>query len=179
MGPALIMAETRAYMRIVAHGRADAGLVFTQANQALADDLEDSERFVTSLLVRLSAATRSIAYVNAGHLAGCVLGCSGAIRSRLARRGPPLGMFADTPYVESAAPLLEPGELLFLYTDGIVEAERADGERFGTQRLIEAIRRNRERPAQQIVEAVREEIRGFEGEGGPHDDLTLVVLKVG
>ncbi|MCB1127834.1 MAG: SpoIIE family protein phosphatase, partial [Verrucomicrobiae bacterium] len=81
MGPALIMAETRAYLRVVAINRRDAGQVLTRANQALADDLEGSDRFVTCTLIRLTPSDGSLAYANAGHVAGLVLSATGELKA--------------------------------------------------------------------------------------------------
>lgn len=177
MGPALIMAETRAYLRVVAINRRDAGQVLTRANQALADDLEGSDRFVTCTLVRLNPSDGNLAYANAGHLAGCVLSAAGELKDRLKRRGPPLGLLPETAYAEYAGPKLEAGDLLLLLTDGFEEAERADGERFGFDRVLEVLRENRHRTAQEIIDALGGAIRAFQ-EGHPQqDDLTVVVLK--
>jgi sigma-B regulation protein RsbU (phosphoserine phosphatase) len=177
MGPALIMAETRAYLRVVAINRRDAGQVLTRANQALADDLEGSDRFVTCILVRLTPSDGSLAYANAGHVAGLVVSASGEVKDRFKRRGPPLGLFPETNYTEHAGPRLEPGDLVVILTDGFEEAETADGERFGVHGVIEVLRENRDRTAQEIVDALTRAIHAFQNGQPQQDDLTVVVLK--
>lgn len=178
MGPALIMAETRAYLRIVAYNRRDAGLVLTRANDVLVEDLEDSGRFVTSLLVRLDPATGQLAFANAGHPSGYVLGQGGALRERLSRRGPPLGVEPQTAYTESAPLELNAGDLVLLTTDGVEEAESPDGEVFGEVRLLEVAREHRGRSAPEIIAAIRAAVAEFTGGEAQQDDITLVVAKV-
>lgn len=178
MGPALIMAETRAYLRIVAYNRRDAGMVLTRANQVLAEDLESGARFVTSLLVRLISGERKLAFANAGHTAGYVLAPTGEIRLQLPRRGPPLGLAADSDYSESEPVALAPGELVLLLTDGIEEAESPTGELFGAARFLEVVRAHREASAAGIVGAVRAALDAFGGGAPQQDDITLIVAKV-
>src|SRR5438876_3618847 len=76
VGPALLMAETRAYLRTLVTGALDAGEILTRANRMLADDV-DFERFVTLMLVKLDAASRTLVYTSAGHPTGYVLEASG------------------------------------------------------------------------------------------------------
>jgi sigma-B regulation protein RsbU (phosphoserine phosphatase) len=184
MGPSLIMAATRAYLRIVAYNRRDAGLVFNRASQVLAEDLEGSGRFVTALLIRLSPVERRLGFVNAGHTAGYVMDAAGCVRHTLARSGPPLGLDADTSYTESASILLETGDTILMLTDGIVETEapRASDadpvDTFGDQRFLEVVRAHRAAAAAEIIAAVRAAATEFRGSGVQEDDLTMVVIKV-
>lgn len=178
MGPALIMAETRAYLRVVAYNRRDAGLVLTRSNDVLADDLEDSGRFVTSLLVRLDPGAGQLAFANAGHPSGYVLGADGAVRQVLARGGPPLGVEPRTAYGESPPMDLQPGDLVILTTDGVEEAESPEGKAFGEARLLDVVRAHRQHPASEIIAAVRAAVMEFCGGAAQQDDITLVVAKV-
>ncbi len=177
MGPALIMAETRAYLRIVAFVRRDSGLVLTRASQVLAEDLEDSGRFVTSLLVRLDPGASQLAFANAGHPAGYILDGTGAVRQSLKRGGPPLGIDSAVSYTESAPVDLQPGDLVLLTTDGVEEAESPAGEGFGAARLLDIVRAHRHESAKEIIAAVRQEVTAFCGGAAQQDDITLVVAK--
>src|SRR5882672_9710414 len=72
IGPALLMAETRAYLRILARNREDVGEILTRANGILAEDV-GSERFITLFLGRIDPKNRGFVYASAGHPAGYVL----------------------------------------------------------------------------------------------------------
>ena len=73
--------------------------------------------------------------------------------------------------------LLEPGSKLFVYTDGATEATNAQGEFFGTERIIDTLRACEERPASEIVKTVREQVLKFTGSAPQFDDLTMLCLQ--
>jgi sigma-B regulation protein RsbU (phosphoserine phosphatase) len=177
IGPALLMAETRAYLRIVALNRHSAGEVLTRANRVLAEDL-GGERFVTVLLARLDPPARRLVYANAGHPAGHVLGPQGEIKLTLRRTGMPLGLQLDSVYADSQAVVLDPGDLVVFLTDGIEEAMAPDDSFFSVERALDVVRANRHRAAREIVEALYAAVRDF-SQGAPQlDDVTAVVVKV-
>ena len=179
MGPALIMAEARAYARIAAMNRSSPGEVLARANRALAEDLEESDRFVTMLLVRLEPATRRLVYANAGHPAGFVLDGSGAVKAELGRRSAPLGMLPETPFTDAPPIDLAPDDLVLLLTDGVEEATDPEGRQFGIERVLATVRSLRDRPAAQVVRALHAAVRNFSRGSTQQDDLTVVVIKVG
>jgi sigma-B regulation protein RsbU (phosphoserine phosphatase) len=177
IGPALLMAETRAYVRIAALNRADPGEVITRTNIALAEDI-GSERFVTLFLGRLDVIHRQLTYVSAGHPPGYLLASDGTVRLELRRTGVPLGMRPNTEYRSQSPLQLASGEVALLLTDGIEEAMAPDEELFGTERMLAVLRANRERPANEIVEALYFAVREFCRGAEQQDDVTAIVLKV-
>jgi sigma-B regulation protein RsbU (phosphoserine phosphatase) len=177
VGPALLMAETRAYLRILARFNSDAGIILTEANRVLSEDL-GSERFVTLFLARLNARKRTVAYVNAGHIPGYIFGASGEVLSPLRRTGIPLGLRPDTVFHESAEIELSPGQMMLMLTDGFEEAIGPDDEMLGNERVLEIIRKHRAAPAEEIVQALYQAARDFSGDAPQLDDLTAIVVKV-
>ncbi len=176
IGPALLMAETRAYVRIAALNRAEPEDVLTRTNIALAEDI-GSERFVTLFLGRLEAAERRLTYVSAGHPPGYLLAPDGSIRMELRRTGVPLGMRPDTQYRPAPPVVMQPGEIVLLLTDGIEEAMGAGEEMFGTERMLAVLREKRHLPAAQIVDALYLAVREFCQTVEMEDDVTAIVLK--
>ena len=177
VGPALLMAETRAYLRVLSRFNSDAGIILTEANHVLAEDL-GSERFVTLFLARLNPKKRSIAYVNAGHIPGYILGASGEVLAPLRRTGIPLGLRPDTTYHESGEIELSPGQMILMLTDGFEETVGVDEEMLGSERVLELIRRHRQAPAEEIVQALYDLVHEFGGGSPQIDDLTAIVVKV-
>lgn len=177
VGPALLMAETRAYLRILARLNSDAGLILTEANRVLAEDV-GYERFVTLFLARLNARKRTVAYVNAGHIPGYILGASGEVLSILKRTGVPLGLRPDTMYHESAEIQLAPGQMMVMLTDGFEEAVGQDDEMLGSERVLQIIKEHRKKSAQDIVQKLYDTVREFAGNSPQIDDLTAIVIKV-
>jgi PAS domain S-box-containing protein len=177
IGPALLMAETRAYLRIVGRNREDTGEILTRANRVLAEDV-GYERFVTVLLVSLDPNRHVLAYTNAGHPAGYVLDASGAIKAQLKRTGLPLGIKPDTIYPPSTEVALAQGDVILLLTDGIDEAVAPDEKLFGVERALDVVRANRAATAQEIVDALFLAVRQFSQDLTQLDDATAVVIKV-
>jgi sigma-B regulation protein RsbU (phosphoserine phosphatase) len=176
VGPALLMAETRAYLRILATRREDVGEILTRANFILAEDM-GGERFITLFLARIDPKNRELVYASAGHPAGYVLNPAGDIKATLKRTGLPLGMRADTEYKGASPILLDPGDLVLLLTDGLEEASAPDDSLFGVERVLEVVRSNREKPARQMVEALYESARQFAQNAPQLDDITAIVIK--
>jgi serine phosphatase RsbU (regulator of sigma subunit) len=178
VGPALLMAATRAYLRAFAQTHADAGTILALANRLLAEDLTDG-RNVTLLLGQLDCRSRSFLFASAGHPPGYILGPDGAVRATLYSTGLPLGILADGDFTPEPATRLEPGEVLVLLTDGIVEAVSPEGEPFGDVRVLDAVRAHRGASARETVEALYRSVREFSGDQPQVDDITMIILKVG
>ncbi len=175
-GPALLMAELRAYLRALLLTREDVGEIVGLLNRALADDAPDGH-FATLLLARLDPTTRSVIYASAGHTPGYILGSSGDVKSVLQATGMPLAVLMDGDFPAVVVPPLEPGELLLLTTDGIVEAHGPDGKLFGMDRLLGVVRTNQARTARTIVDTVYSTVRSFCGAQAQLDDMTMIVIK--
>jgi len=177
VGPALLMAETRAYLRILAGRREDVGEILTRANSVLAEDV-GSERFVTLFLARLDPSNRSLVYASAGHAAGYLLDAGGNVKQTLARTGVPLGIHPQTTYHPAPEIKLESGDLLLALTDGIEESVGADDTLFGIDRVLDVARAHHGKPAQQIVHALYDASRQFSHDTPQIDDVTAIVIKV-
>jgi phosphoserine phosphatase RsbU/P len=177
IGPALLMAETRAYLRVLAQSHEDLGAILTASNRVLADDV-GVERFITMLLVSLDVGTRMLHYANAGHPAGFVLNAAGHTKAELRRTGVPLGIKPDTDYHAARQLQLESGDLVLLLTDGIEEAVSAREELFGIDRALAVVREHRNRPAIEVVEALDQAVREFSENSPQLDDATAVVIRV-
>lgn len=176
-GPALLMANTRAYLRALAMTCGGVGDILTRTNAALGQDTSD-EHFVTLLFARLDPADRSVVYASAGHNPGLVLDADGRVRRELKSTDLPLSVMPDTTFTAAERFDLLPGELLFLFTDGLTEARAPDGGEFGIERALETLRSHRTRPAADIVQALYHAAREFEAGEPQRDDVTMVVVKV-
>jgi sigma-B regulation protein RsbU (phosphoserine phosphatase) len=180
LGQALIMAQTRAYLRSMARVHADVGVILTELDKLLAPDLEPG-RFISLLLVRLDPKTLVLQYANAGHEPGCLLDPAGAIKMVLESTGPPLGLPGEanpSRVVAASSPVpLERGDVLVLLTDGIAEAESPSGVPFGWEHALGVIGAHGQATAEGIVQALSSAIRSFQDGTAQRDDVTMVVCK--
>jgi serine phosphatase RsbU (regulator of sigma subunit) len=180
VGPALLMAATRAYLRAFAHTGADLGGIVTHTNRVLAADMADG-RNVTLLLAHLDPDRPALSYANAGHPQGHILDRDGEVRARLFSTGRPLGLFSDDAYAAAPVVPLEAGDVVLLLTDGVLDARHPAGERerFGWPRALEVVRRHRRNPPHEIVDALYAAVRDFIAGRPAEDDMTALVVKVG
>ncbi|SMF94039.1 PAS domain S-box-containing protein [Methylomagnum ishizawai] len=183
VGAALIMTELRstlkAELRRAHEDRAAPGpaALLGAVNAALFEDLQGAELFITLFYLRYELATRRLRFANAGHnrvllrrraVAGCVeLDADGLI----------LGVKREPGFEESGL-VLEPGDCLLLYTDGVVESRNEQGEFFGVGRLCRWIGAYGDMAPGQMVRSLLEELRGFCGKAAFEDDISMVAMRV-
>ena len=154
----------------------DVGEIVGLLNRALADDAPEGY-FATLLLGCLDPATGSFVYASAGHNPGYILGPSGEVKTILKATGVPLAVQADGDFHAVSVPPLEPGDLLLLLTDGIMEAHGLDGKHFGIQRVFDLVRTNQGRTAREIVDSLYGAVRVYCGAESQLDDMTAIVIK--
>ncbi|MEN6519664.1 MAG: SpoIIE family protein phosphatase [Armatimonadota bacterium] len=130
-----------------------------------------SVAIVTVFCAVIDPATGSIIYANAGHPPAIVLKHSGKQQTMLYRTGIPVGYTEDSRYEEREA-VLAPGDLLLLYTDGIIEARR-EGRVLSTEGLQDILFRHAELGPEKMVEIICEETRNF-AEGNIRDDIAII-----
>jgi serine phosphatase RsbU (regulator of sigma subunit) len=178
LGPALLMSETRACLRSLVHEFTELGPLFTRINNILVEDMTES-CFVALMVVGLDPVRRRLSYCNAGHASGYVLTGAGDVKAVLGSTNVPLGLFESREYTCSEEIDLDSGDLLLLLTDGVTESGASDERFFGEERALETVRAHRREPSQAIVRHVYTAAREFAGRRNQHDDMTLVVCKLG
>jgi len=173
---ALLMPAVETALRMDAPTRSDAHEIALTLNQLLCD-LTDDFRYVTLFYGKLDVERRRLQYTNAGHVPPLVMSDNLAEPRWLTKGGPVLGLLAGRQY-ESETLQLEPGSVLVLYTDGLIEATNAGGEEYSQERLLAFVRANAAKPAAEIIEGLHADIVAFQGSDVFADDFTLVVLRV-
>jgi sigma-B regulation protein RsbU (phosphoserine phosphatase) len=136
----------------------------------------NGEVFVTMLYGILDLRDGSLEYGIGGQTPPCLLEQGKPVRVLKDVRGMMLGMFEHAEF-ESSRLQLQPGEVLFFYTDGVTEAENGNKEFYSYARLRAALERVREGSANAILSEVLEDVRGFTGGLLPSDDITAMTLR--
>lgn len=176
VGPSLLMAQARAYLRSLALSCFDVGELLRRLNEILIVD-SDARDYLTLLVARLDPRAHTLSYASAGHVTGYLLDRDGEIRKSLQSTGIPLGLFAGREFPSGPILTLEPGDTAVLITDGIAEHGELDGEAFGEGRLLEYIKRNRHDSASEIAQGLYEAARGFRAGSPQIDDMTVVICR--
>ncbi len=136
----------------------------------------DSHTFISFFFGLLDRGRGEFEYVNAGHNPPLLVDAAGSLRSprqhRLLPGDVPLGELRD-----ADRPLRSPGDILCLFTDGIVESRNAGKEEFGDDRLARRLRESAGFPAREIMDRIYEDAFAFSSCAEPGDDMTIVVVK--
>ena len=176
-GPALLMVALRNHLRSLVKHHNKLDEILDDANRLLSEEMEE-EKFITVLMGQLDPSAMVFQYINAGHPSGFLFDDRGRPKAILESSILPLGILPDLGFPSAQSVALTPGDLLLLITDGLLEAQRDDGDLFGTERVLDSVLANRQRPAREIVEALCGEARGFSQNQQIADDITAVVIKV-
>ncbi|HWR16121.1 MAG TPA: PP2C family protein-serine/threonine phosphatase [Terriglobales bacterium] len=171
---ALLMANVQASVRAFASESMSPASLCSRINGVLCNNI-GSDKFVTFFYGVLDVAQRSLTYCNAGHLRPIAIQPSRA-PLQLDSSGVVLGVVQDGSYEDSVLPLGS-GDRLLLFTDGITEAMREDGEEFGEERLVASARNSSRHQADQMKSFVMEDVRAF-CRSQFHDDATLLAVAV-
>lgn len=150
-------------------------IAMSSVNERILSDTRGS-LFVTAFYGILEPDIGRLRYVNAGHNPPFLLSSSKGKRvDRLTRTGIPLGISQDATWQQKIIKF-SPGDLLVMYTDGITEARNQHGAFFGDQRLLDVLRANLGRPAQEIQQAVLDEVQRYAGNAPREDDIAIIVM---
>ena len=171
---ALLMAFLRASLRAAIHIGYAPHISMAKVNYLLWESIERNQ-FVTAFYGVLDASNKTLAYTNAGHNPPLLMDADGTARF-IERGGLPLGMFRDTRYYEYYQ-AIEPGQLLVLYTDGATEANGANGEEYGRERLEAAVRASRHLSARELITAIQQDVLAWTDGRGASDDMTFFIVK--
>jgi len=169
---ALLMANVQAAIRAFASESVPPSRVCAQTNSVLCINTA-VDKFVTLFYGILDAVTRTLTYVNAGHPRPVIIRSNGDV-IHLEAGEALLGVFRDWTYRDSILQL-EPGDLLLLFTDGITEAMRQDGQEFGEDRMIAEILNSGEHSLGQIQAHLFSQMKAF-CDARLSDDATLVMV---
>lgn len=175
VAPAVLMASLRAYLRVVSRSTMDVSDVLSQVNTLITDDIGDEEFLVTLMMVQIDTLTKQIRYASAGHQAHLIERSGEA--HVLPSTGMPMGLRVETVIPEGEPRKLNNGDLLLLASDGAQKITSVSGEKFGTERVLELVRKNRELPSRMIVNYLKRACAEFAGPQGQNDDITAVVIK--
>jgi serine phosphatase RsbU (regulator of sigma subunit) len=171
---ALLMANVQATLRARLPLQSDLAALADLLDREL-DDSTPGGVFVTLFLAILDD-NRELRFVNAGHNPQYVLRVDGRVE-RMSSMGLPIGLFGGHGYKEGHV-TLAPGDLLFFYTDGLVEAEDGHGDQFGPERVEAILAEEHAHGIDAVLERIERDVNAFRGAVEPLDDATLMAMRV-
>ena len=169
---ALFMMHSKTAIR--GHGETGTEIVelFERVNKELCEG-NQAEMFVTVWMAIIDLETGKAVCVNAGHEYPALMRKGDDYSLFKDKHALPLGCMIDVPY-RSYEIDLEPGDCLYVYTDGIVEAINTDEEQYGTGRMLDVLNENKDASMADLLAAVKVSVDEFVGEAVQFDDQTMV-----
>jgi len=172
---ALFMAIAKTLIKSRAADDRSTASILTHVNDELSADNQVC-MFVTVFAVILNIRSGEVVYTNAGHNPPYLRKADGSLQRLDQRHGPAIGAMEGMVYKEERD-TLQPGDLLFLYTDGVTEAIDTEDHLFSEDRLKDLLTANDTKGAQTAVDHTVAAVRTFEGEAEQTDDITVLALE--
>ncbi len=172
---AFFMAVTKTLLKVVAERRLDPGEILSKVNNDLAEDNE-SCMFVTLFLAIIDIKNGEVRYASAGHNPPLILP-----KAQEAKWIPPqnelvAGIMEGTAYTTRSM-TMQPGDTLFIYTDGVTEAMDREQKLYSEERLMTVINRCQGKTAAEIVRAIDDSLKEFTGGAEQSDDITMLAMQ--
>jgi len=168
----LVMAVTRSLFRTEATHDGTPVKVMTAINSAMSE-MNDSNMFVTMFIARLDLASGEMEYCNAGHNAPVVIDGSGCAMMKL-HANLPIGIMPGFVY-QGERMNLPPHSSIFLYTDGLTEAENPRRELFGEQKMLSVL--DGESSPEALISKMQEAVQSHADGAEQSDDLTMLAIR--
>ncbi len=175
LAASMLMSNLQASLRILGPEYEEPHLLANRLNQLFRFNVRLT-RFISMFLAYYCDASQRILYANAGHHPPVFRRSSNANVSFLNPTGPALGLVPSPDY-KTAEVNVESGDLLLLYTDGLVEVRNASGEEYGEDRLVAFVETSGEKSAHEVLTGLRETVSTFSN-GLWSDDVTILTIKV-
>jgi sigma-B regulation protein RsbU (phosphoserine phosphatase) len=171
---ALLVAFLRASLRAYIQTGYASHIALSKVNDLLWDSVEEHQ-FITALYGNLDATNRTFVYSNAGHNPPLLIKADGTFKY-VDYGDLPLGMFRSMRYHQHFI-RLEKGQVIVLYTDGMTEAAKDDGEEFGRDRLAQLVLTGIHLSAKEMIDFIRKGVQDFADKKFLDDDGTLFIIK--
>lgn len=173
---ALLMASFQASLKTISATPGPLAALVDGMNRYACTNSQDGRRFITAFIAEFSPDAHTLTYINAGHNAPLLRRTTGIIE-RLATGGLPLGVQPDARY-NSATVMLQPGDWLAIFTDGLVEATNGRNEEYSEQRVISVLNDGASRAPTEVVSRLMVDLDIFVGNNLPlADDVTCMLVK--
>ncbi len=176
IGAALFMTTARALLRAFTHKEGDPASILAQVNLLLERDMPPGS-FMSLFFGEVNTRTGELRYASAGHNPVVLFRKRTGSFEELDKTGPALGLMEGATYAIGETAPLGPGDILFLYTDGLPEAMNAQKELFEMERVKMLLAGLQERAPQEIIQQMVRAVTEFTKREVFEDDLTLVVVK--
>jgi len=171
----IVLVMVRAILQLITASTKDVATLLQWVNRGIIGKV-DLDHYATLCLAAVDSSSGAVELANAGHQPSLVCRATDGNLEAVESGSIPIGVERGTAYASSHVVFGE-GDLLVLYTDGIVETMNSQGKQYGRKNLGAVVQRFRELAPSVIAERIGKDVMSFEGPAKPHDDRTVLVMK--
>lgn len=173
---ALVMVMIRSILHLIASSDREVSTILTWVNRGISGQI-DIDHYATMSILTYDQKNSEVVYSNAAHHPMYVYRSATAQIETIDTEGLPIGIEKTTIYGQKKTKL-SAGDIIILYTDGIIEAMNSKGEQYSAERFSQFVMENAHQAPKDILEALKKDLQGFVGNAKQHDDQTLLLMKV-
>ncbi len=172
---AMLMATFQASLKTLSSTHSSLTVLVSRMNRYACGNSQNGRRFTTAFIAEYDPSSRRLIYVNAGHNDPILRRQAGVIE-RLGTGGLPLGILEDAVY-QSGEVILQPGDWLAIFTDGVIEAENSSQQEYSEIRFITMLHAGVMLTSPMLLNTVMVDLDRFVGDAPQHDDITCMLLR--
>lgn len=177
MNALLVMVMIRAMLRLVVNTTQTAGTILTWANKGICGETLKLDHFASVALINYDDTKKKIQFATSGTNQVYHFSAANSIINKVSRPCEPIGVEKSTTYkdIEFTG---NKGDIIIAFSDGLIEALNDQGKPYSVERLGTVIKANSKLPGKDIATKVKDDIKKYIGTEKPHDDQTLLVVKI-
>lgn len=172
---ALLMVITKTLIKAAASKKISPADIMIEVNNAIAND-NPRTMFVTLIVGILDTKTGRITYSNGGHNPPILITNKGATKYIKKISGPVVGAIREIDYKNLTIDL-NPGDALFMYTDGVTESMNTEGKFYSDKKLLSEITKIASKSSEEIIKGIKSDLKTFVGEASQYDDIAMLMIK--
>jgi len=172
----MVMIMLRSILHLVTNTTKSAGTILDWVNKGITGKI-DMDHYATLSFVSYTPENHTIEYASAGHQPMLLWRAENATIDMIKQKTDPIGVERSSSYTDMKLTVTK-GDIIILYTDGLIEALNQDGHQYGIDNLSKTIRENASLTAKELATEIKHNVQAFIGSASLHDDQTLVIMKI-
>ena len=172
----MVMIMLRSILHLVTNTTKSAGTILDWVNKGITGKI-DMDHYATLSFVSYTPENHTIEYASAGHQPMLLWRAESATMDTIKQKTDPIGVERSSTYTDMKL-TVNKGDIIILYTDGLIEALNQDGHQYGIENLSKTIRENSSLSAKDLATEIKHNVQAFIGSASLHDDQTLVIMKI-
>ncbi len=172
-----VMTMIRAMLRLVVNTTQSAGKILTWVNKGITAESFSTDHFGSVSLINYNPEEKVMEFSTCGVIPIYYFDGETDELTLLSQPSDPIGVEKSSEYKDFVQNV-KSGDIIFTYTDGIVEALNEDGVQYSTEKLLNLIKANHSKPSKELANIIKNDVKNFSGNANQHDDESLLIIKI-